>query len=102
MRKIAEIAEEIREELDGAEHYAKRATQYKMEDKPLADVYATLAAQELSHVDALHTQVERVIKDSRAAGNVPPAGMMDVWDYEHKRFIDGMAKIKILLEMYRK
>lgn len=102
MKKIAEIAEEIREELEGAEHYAKKAIQYKMDDKPLSDTYATMSAQELAHVDALHTQVARVIKDSRAAGNIPPAGMMEVWDYEHGRHIDSVAKIKMLLEQYKR
>ena len=29
MKMIAEIVEDIREELEGAEHYAKKATQYK-------------------------------------------------------------------------
>lgn len=36
MKMIAEIVEDIREELDGAEHYAKKSTQYKgMDDPPV-------------------------------------------------------------------
>ena len=50
MKKIAMIVEDIREELRGAEHYAKLATQYKMDDVDLADAYASMASQELSHV----------------------------------------------------
>lgn len=96
------IADDIKDELNGAEHYAKLATQYKLEDKALADTYANMAMAELEHVDKLHTQAARVIKESRAAGATPPAGMMEVWDFEHRRHIDSVAKIKMLLEMYRK
>lgn len=102
MKKIAMIADDIRDELEGAEHYAKLATQYKLDDKALADTYAAMAMTELEHVDKLHTQVARVIKDYRATGAQPPAGMMEVWDFEHGRHIDSVAKIKMLLDMYRK
>ena len=41
MRKIAEIVKDIREELEGAEHYAKKATQYKDDDKAMNPWYLT-------------------------------------------------------------
>lgn len=102
MRKIAMIVKDIKDELEGAEHYAKMAAQYKDEDKALADAYAEMASQELSHVDKLHAQVVRVIKEYRDAGNKPPEAMMAVWDWEHEDMVSHTAKIKILLEMYRK
>lgn len=102
MKMIAEIVEDIREEMDGAEHYAKLATQYKDEDRELADTYAKLAGIELEHVNALHGQVVRIIKDWKAkSGEQPPAAMAVIWDYEHQRAIDKSAKIKILLDMNR-
>lgn len=102
MRKIACIVKDIKEELEGAEHYAKLAAQYKDDDKPLADAYADMAAQELGHVDKLHAQVVRVIQDYRSKGNTPPEAMMAVWDWEHEAMISHTAKVKALLEMYRK
>lgn len=102
MKTIAIIADDIRDELEGAEHYAKLATQYKMTDKALADTYFAIASQELAHVESFHAQVARIIKDERAAGHEPPPGMMDVWNFEHERHIDSVAKIKMLLEQYRK
>lgn len=102
MKQIKELVENIREELEGAEHYAKLATQYRDADRSLAENYATMSAQELSHVDNLHNQAVRLIKDYRAAGNEPPASMKAVWDWEHERMVDHVAKIKILLEQYRK
>lgn len=101
MKVIKCLVEDINEELEGAEHYAKLATQYKDEDRELADVYAKLANVELEHVNALHGQVVRIIKAYRAAGNEPPAAMAAVWDYEHERATDKAAKVKTLLDMYK-
>ena len=64
--------------------------------------YATMATQELNHVDTLHAQVVRVIQDYRAKGNKPPEAMMAVWDWEHESMVSHTAKVKMLLEMYRK
>lgn len=102
MKVIKCLVEDIREELDGAEHYAKLATQYRDEDRELADVYAKLANVELEHVNALHGQVVRIIKDWKAAsGEETPAAMQAVWDYEHERATDKAAKVKTLLNMYK-
>ena len=75
MKIIKNIVEDIEEEVEGAEHYALLATQYKDTDKPLADGYENMAVQELAHVDALHTNVVRIIKDYKAKGNEAPPAM---------------------------
>lgn len=100
MKVIKEIVEQINEEISGAEHYAKMATQYKDEDKILADTYAKLAEVELTHVDSLHTQVVRIIKAWQAKGEEVPTGMKAVWDFVHENQVDKVARIKILLNMY--
>lgn len=101
MKIIKHIVEDIREEMEGAEHYAKLATQYKDEDRTLADNYAKMAEAELGHVNSLHDQAVRLIKEQKAAGVETPASMHAVWDYEHGQMIDHIAKIKVLLNMYR-
>lgn len=103
MKVIKTIVENIEEETDGAENYAKLATQYKETDKLLADTYAKLAGVELDHVNLLHDQVVRIIKDWKAtSGKEVPTSMQAVWDYEHQRSIDKVAKIKALLEIYKR
>ena len=98
MKQIKQIVEDIREELDGAEHYAKLATQYKDADRMLADTYAKLASVELDHVTALHTQAVRMIKDVKEPA---PAAMQAVWDWEHEKMVDTVARIRVMLDMYR-
>lgn len=102
MKKIANIASEIREELEGAEHYAKKAVEYKEEDKLLADAYSNMASQELSHVDALHSQVVRIIQEYRSEHGEAPAAMQMVWSWEHGKIVEHTARVKALLEMYKK
>ena len=99
---IAEIVEDIREELDSAEHYAKKATQYKGMDDRLSSMYATMGTQELSHVDVLHEQAVRLIQAHRADGHEVPAGMQAVWDWEHSHMMDRVARIKVLLDTARR
>lgn len=102
MKKIANIVKEMREEISGAEHYAKQATKYKEDDKSLADVYIAIANQELEHVDRLHTQVARIIQAYRAEKGNPPEAMMAVWNFEHEDMMEKVSRIKALIEMYKK
>lgn len=95
MKEIKYLVEEIKEELEGAEEYAKHALQYKWDDRTLSETLVAIATQELSHVDALHTQAVRLIK---ASTDKPPAAMQAVWDWEHERMMDKTAKVKALLE----
>ena len=101
MKIIKNIVENIREEMEGAEHYAKLATQYKDEDRALADTYCKLADAELSHVDALHSQAVRLIRDQKEKGVEVPAAMQAVWDWEHEKMVDGVARIKAMIAMYK-
>lgn len=103
MKEIKMLVEDIHEELEGAEHYAKLATQYRDTDRALADTYATMATQELSHVDALHNQAVRKIKEYRAeSGSEPPASMQAVWDWEHDKMTDHVVRVRTLLDVYNR
>lgn len=98
MKQIKQIVEDIQEELEGAEHYAKLAIQHKESDKQLADTYAKLASVELDHVTALHAQAVRMIKDVKEPA---PASMQAVWDWEHEKMTDTATRIRMMLEMYK-
>lgn len=102
MRKIAIIFDFIRDEIEGAEEYAETALEYKALDKPMADAAYTAAMQELAHVDMWHAQVVRMIKEHNATGKETPAGMMDVYQWQHKKQIDAVTRVKLMLEQYKK
>lgn len=99
MKIIKDIVKDIQEEMEGAEHYAKLATEYKDSDKALAETYKKLANTELEHVNTLHAQAVRLIKEEQARGTQTPAAMQAVWDWEHEKMIDTVARIKVMLAM---
>lgn len=101
MKIIKHIVEDIEEELEGAEHYAKMATKYRDEDKQLADTYARMAQTEMGHVNDLHEHAVRLIEDQKKAGVQVPASMQAVWDWEHGKHVDTAARVKSLLAVYR-
>lgn len=102
MKLIADIVKDIREELEGAEHYAKLATEFKADNHGLADTYATMASQELNHVEMLHVQVVKIIQLYREEHGAPPEAMMAVWNWEHDGMVDKTARVKVLLDMYKR
>ena len=99
MKEIKYIVEDIREELKGAEHYAKIAAKLKAEHSSNASVYAEMARQELGHVDELHKMAVKAIERQRDEGVTPPAAMQAVWDWEHENMMEKTAKIRTLLAM---
>lgn len=101
MKVIKEIVEMIEDEACSAEQYAKKAMQYKDEDKALADTFAKLAETELQHVDLLHAQVVRIIKAWEAKGNETPHDMEIIYQWRHDKEIQKIKEIKILLSLYR-
>lgn len=102
MKQIKELVENIRDEISGAEKYAKAATQYKDTERMLAETYAKMADAELGHVDVLHSQVVRIIREYKEQSkSEAPASMQAVWDWEHEHMIDSISRIKQLLSMYR-
>lgn len=102
MKKIAEIVKSIKGELKGAEEYATLSAKYKVEDRDLASTYSGLATTELSHVDSLHSQVVRIIKEHKASGKEVPPAMQKVWDWEHEQIMQEYAEVKAMLDMAKK
>lgn len=99
MKIIKCLAENIREEMHDAEKYAKMALEYKEQFPEMLDTFLTLSRQEVSHANMLHNHIVSLIRDYRAKNGDPPAGMMAVYDWEHEKMIDNMAKVKALQEM---
>lgn len=97
MKSIKFLSERISEELEDAETYAKSALYNKHLDTEMSRMFAELARQELNHADILHSHAVRLIKAERDKGIEAPASMQAVWDWQHEKMIDHIAKIKALL-----
>lgn len=102
MRSIAEIVSHIKEEVRDAEQYALDATKYKDSDMETAEVYASLADQELKHIDMLHNRATAMIRKARDGGVEVPAAMQAVWDFEHEAMVEDVTRVKMILEHFKK
>ncbi len=98
---IRDLVENIRDELEDVEKYAEAAARTRMDDPALADVYASLGAEEISHAERLHRAAVDLIEKHRARGHEAPPAMRAIWDYEHKIMMEEMVEAKHLLELSR-
>ena len=100
MKIIECLSKYIDEEIADAEKYAKKAIEVRETDKTLADNLFELSAEEMRHSQILHAQVTRIIADYRKEKGEPPAAMLAVYDYLHKKHIDKAAQIKVMQKMF--
>lgn len=101
MKIIRELSDMIEDEIDGALDYARKATELKEQHKKLADTLYELSTEEVSHISRLHDEVVRLIDKYKSEKGEPPADMMAIYDYLHKKHIAKVAEIKRYQEMYK-
>ena len=101
MQLIADMIDEIMDEYDDAEKYAKKAIEFQENRPSLAGKYAAMAKQELEHGDKLHSEIVTIIQEHRTKNGPPPEPMMQVYNWEHKKMIDHVARVKALLAMVK-
>lgn len=99
MKEIKWLALAIEAELEDAEKYAKAAHQYRDTDKELSRACASIAEEEINHAMRLHKEAERMIKTYRAEGHEAPESMKAIWDWEHEKMVDHIARIRHMLAM---
>lgn len=101
MKLIKELEERIEEEICDVKHYAKMAIDLKEEHPGLANTLYTIATQEDTHQSMLHSEVVKIVQEYRKNHGEPPAAMMAVYEYLHKKHIDKLAEARRYLEIYK-
>lgn len=101
MKLIRDLEELIEDEIHDVKKYAKMAAEVKREHPALAQVLYTISTQEDSHQAAIHAEVVKIIDNYKKTNGEPPATMLAVYDYIHKRHIDKMAEARRYQEVYK-
>lgn len=101
MKLIRDLEEYIDEEIHDIKKYAKMAAELKAEHPTLAQVLFNISAQEDGHQAAIHNEVVKIIEEHRRNHGEPPAAMMAVYDYLHKKSIDKLAEARMYQEVYK-
>jgi rubrerythrin len=101
MKLIRDLEEYIEDEIQDIKKYAKMATEVKNDYPTLAQVLFNISAQEDGHQAAIHNEVVKIIEEHRRNHGEPPAAMMAVYDYLHKKSIDKLAEARMYQEVYK-
>lgn len=101
MKIIEKIIADMEDEICGVKHYAKMAIEIKPDSIASAEMLYDMSKEEEKHFNNLHTIAEKLIADYRAKNGEPPADMLAVYNYEHKKSIDRMAEAKRYQDMYK-
>lgn len=101
MKLIEKLTDRIDEEIEDVKYYAKLAAEVKAEYPTLAQVLFNISTQEDGHQAAIHNEVVKIIEEHRRTHGEPPAPMMAVYNYLHKKSIDKLAEARMYQDVYK-
>ena len=101
MKIIKILSEKIEEEINDAKAYEELAIKLKEEYPELSWTLNNLSGQEMEHMNILHNEVTELIRKYRETNGEPPADMLAVYDYLHKRQIEKAIEVKSMQAMYK-
>ena len=101
MKIIQVLSDKIEEEIHDGKSYADMAIRYKEDYPELSRTLYNLSLQEMEHMNLLHNEVTELIRKYRESKGDPPADMLAVYDYLHKRQIEKALEVKTLQNMYK-
>lgn len=104
MKLIKKMMEQIHDEIEDAEDYAKDALEYKdsPQHKDAADLYYTLANEELGHSEKLKAHVARMVGKHKAERTDDYKEIMYLYEYLNHINTECAVKAKIMLDMYKR
>ena len=101
MKIIKCLSEYIEEEISDARKYIEKAMLVKGEHPELSEVLYQLSLEEMTHMNRLHNEVEKLILNYRKEHGDPPVAMQAVYDYMHERAIKEAKEVKVMQSMFR-
>jgi hypothetical protein len=91
--------EHIEDELKGAKEYAEKFVTCKVKgNTQWANRYKEMANDELKHAGYLHDKAVADIEEISKT-YTPPTEMMDMWEHEHKEYVEQAALVKQMLSL---
>ena len=101
MKIIEKMSDFIDDEICGAKDYAKMAIELKDEYPAISETFYDLSKEEAKHMNVLHEIVVKIIEKYRQDNGEPPADMLAVYQYLHKKHIEKYEEAKRYQDMYK-
>ena len=101
MKIIEILSEKIDDEIHDSTEYAKLALEQKAVRPGLAEAFYSLSLEEMKHMAILHAEVTKLIDEYRRTNGEPPATMLAVYDYLHKKSIEKAQEAKNYQNLYK-
>lgn len=102
MEDIKCLMRHLKDEVKDAKCYIKDALAVKATNPETADLYYRLSGEELTHMNALHKDVVRLMEDYRREKGDVPESMMVLYQYLHGEAMEEVERVSVLREMYKK
>lgn len=102
MKIIECLSENIEETLDAAETNIMKAIEYKDEFPNAAKAFYNQSIILSDSIKGQHDAVVALIEAYRKEKGEPPAPMMTIYNYMHKRHMTKAAEVKTLQDMFIK
>lgn len=96
MERLKHIAQQVQEELDGAEGYICEAIKCKKQMPGVAAIYADMTNQELTHAMRLFDIGDTVAKEADDSETC-----VRVWEWFREMMGDWVGKVRKLQETYK-
>lgn len=97
---IQDANDTIVEDIEKAEKNIRKAFTHKIKHPDLAKAFYNHSIYDLEKIKPIHDNIVAFIKEYREKNGEPPAPMMAIYDYEHRKQIERINEIKRLQEMY--
>lgn len=101
MKLIEKLESKIEDEIEDVKGYAELAILVKPDHPGLAQTLYNISVQEDAHQAAIHGEVVKLIEEHRRTNGAPPAAMMAVYEYVHKKHIEKLAEARKYQDMYK-
>ena len=101
MKIIETLSDRISEEISDARFYAEWALEVKAEYPSLAKTLYNISEEEMEHMRMLHNATEDIIRAYREKTGDPPADMLAVYEYLHRKAVDKAADVKMRQAMFK-
>lgn len=102
MKILKEVIDHANSTLEEIEEYVKEAFVLRAEHKNLADSYVKIAEQHVNIFNTLHEKMIMLVEDEKSKNSNIPEVMKEMWKEEHNEVIEEFAKVKFMIEEYKK